>query len=134
MSSWWFFTGVDGKVPSLLDVGRAFNWFYPVVIAQIKFKAKSTKTIDELVSDPPTLRSHDELGSSARRRGTDSTKEGVVCLRARLKSLEQRANERAERKNEEACACVYVETTDGEEPTEEAVRVVASNLLCEGVR
>jgi hypothetical protein len=47
-----------------------------------------------------------------------------------LKSLEQRANEQAERKSEESCACAYVEVTEGEEPTEEAARVVASNLLC----
>jgi hypothetical protein len=53
-----------------------------------------------------------------------------VSLRARLKNLEQRANERAERKSEESCACAYVETTDGEEPSEETARVVASNLLC----
>ena len=53
-----------------------------------------------------------------------------MSLLARLKSLEQRANERAERKSEEACACSYVETTDGEEPTEETARNVASNLLC----
>jgi hypothetical protein len=47
-----------------------------------------------------------------------------------LKSLEQRANEQAERKSEEACVCAYVETTDGEETSEETARVVASNLLC----
>ncbi len=53
-----------------------------------------------------------------------------MSLRARLKNLEQCANERAERKSEESCACAYVETTDGEEPTEETARTVATNLLC----
>lgn len=53
-----------------------------------------------------------------------------MSIQSRLKSVEQRASERAARERASTCVCQYVEIMEDEALSEETARVVASNVLC----